>query len=340
MSAPLGVAVVGCAHRPHAWSYARALAGSPETRLVGVFDRSPDLGRSVADDFAAPYHDDAEALIASSEVQAVIVCSSTVEHRGLVELAAAYGRHVLCEKPVATTLDDARAMVDACRNASVQLHSAFVTRFHPLVQEVRARLLAGDLGDLVGAVAGNRGRPPLPPQYPAWITTASESGGGALMDHSVHLTDVLRHLSGQEVRRVSAEVGAQLWDCGVDDVALMSLVLDNGVVASVDPSWSVPAGNPWDYDFSLRLVGTAGSVSVNDLAESLQLVSNRAGGGLRLVPFGTDVDRLMVEAFAASVRAGEVLDPCATGDDGLRALEVALAGYASAASATPVDLPL
>ena len=339
MTAPVGVAIVGCAHRPHAWSYARALTASAQTRLVGVFDTSPELGRSVADDFGATYHEDPGELVAAEGVEAVVVCSSTVEHRRLVELAAAYGRHVLCEKPIATTLDDAKAMIAACGEAGVQLHSAFVTRFHPLVRKLRVALVSGELGVLIGAVTGNRGRPPLPPHYPAWITTAAESGGGALMDHSVHLTDVLRHLTGREVRRVSVEVGAQLWDCGVDDLALMSLVLDGGLVASVDPSWSVPAGNPWDYDFFLRLVGTAGSVDVTDLAESVQLVSSRLGGGLRLVPFGDDVDQLMLEAFAASVRAGEVLDPCATGADGLRALEVALAGYASAAAATPVTLP-
>ena len=339
MTVPVGVAIVGCAHRPHAWSYARALTTSTQTRLAGVFDASPELGCSVADDFGATYHDDPEELVAADDVEAVVVCSSTVEHRRLVELAAAYGRHVLCEKPIATTVEDAQAMIAACEGAGVQLHSAFVTRFHPLVRTLRAALTAGDLGEVIAVVAGNRGRPPLPPHYPAWITTATESGGGALMDHSVHLTDVVRHLTGQEVRRVSAEVGAQLWDCGVDDVALMSLVLDGGVVASVDPSWSVPAGSPWDYDFFLRLLGTAGSVDVTDLAESLQLVSSRLGGGLRLVPFGDDVDQLMLEAFAGSVRAGEVLDPCATGADGLRALEVALAGYASAATAAAVTLP-
>jgi predicted dehydrogenase len=69
-------------------------------------------------------------------------------------------------------------------------------------------------------------------------------------------------------------------------------------------------------------------------------VSASAGGGLRLVPFGVDVDAAMVEAFVASIRAGEVLGPCATGDDGLRALEIALAGYAAADRAETVSLPL
>lgn len=333
---PVGVALLGCAHTTHAWSYARALSTSGNARLVGVFDESADLAAPVCEEFEVPYHDDAEELAGSADVAAVVVCSATVQHRPLVELAASLGRHVLCEKPIATTVEDGEAMVAACRDGGVQLHTAFVSRFLPLVEQARAAVRAGKLGDLVGMVGGNRGRPPLPPTYPAWITTGAESGGGALMDHSVHVTDVMRHVSGREVVRVYAEADALLWDCGVDDVALLSLVLDGGVVAGVDPSWSVPEGNPWDYDFYLRLVGTRGSLDIDDLAESVRLVS--AGQGLRLVPFGVDADARMVEAFVASVAAGEVRDPCATGEDGLAALRVAVAGYRSAEVAAPVVL--
>lgn len=338
MSRPLGVAILGCAHTSHAWAYARALARSSGARLVGVYDADPSLADPVSRDFEVPYRSDLHALVSSDDVDAVVVCSATVEHRGLVEVAASHGCHVLCEKPIATTIDDARAMIATCEAAGVQLHMAFVTRFLPIVREVHAALQAGEIGDVMAFVAGNRGRPPLPPTYPGWITDPAKSGGGALMDHSVHLTDVIRHLSGREVVRVSAEVDALLWDCGIDDVALMSLVLDDGAIASVDPSWSVPADNPWDYDFFLRILGTEGSVAISDLGSALQLVSRRYGAGLRLVPFGADADALMVEAFLDSIRAGEPQPPCATGDDGLRSLAVALAGYASAAAARPVTL--
>jgi predicted dehydrogenase len=336
---PLGVAIVGCAHTAHAWSYARALASSPTARLLGVFDEVPELAAPIAQEFDVAQYTDATSLVERAGVEAAVVCSATVQHRPLVELAAGRGLHVLCEKPIATRLQDARAIVDVCARSSVQLQLAFVTRFLPLVQQVRSAIAAGDLGDLLAIVAGNRGRPPLPPQYPPWITTPAESGGGALIDHSVHLTDVLRHLTEREVVRVAAEVDSRLWECGVDDVALLSLVFDGGPVASVDPSWSVPAGNPWDYDFYLRVVGTRGSLSITDLAESVRLVSASAGGGLRLVPFGVDADAAMIEAFVGSVRAGETLSPCATGDDGVRALEIALAAYAAAEGAEMVSLP-
>ena len=74
---------------------------------------------------------------------------------------------------------------------------------------------------------------------------------------------------------MAAETGTLLWDTDVEDCALLSLVLDNGGVAALDPSWSVPANNPWDYDFFLHLVGTAGSVDLDDLSESVQVVSPR-----------------------------------------------------------------
>jgi len=326
------VAIVGCAHQPHAWSYARALTSTPSARLVSVFDEDPALARSVADDFAVPVTGDLDALLASRELDAVVVCSPTAQHRRQVEAAAAAGCHVFSEKPIATTVADAQAMITACQDAGVQLHVAFVIRFLPHVRVVKKAIDAGSLGKVIGIRAGNRGRPPLPPRYPAWITQAHQSGGGALIDHSVHLTDVVRHLTGREVVSVAAEAGTLLWGADVEDCALLSLVLESGAVAGLDPSWSVPANNPWDYDFFLRIVGTGGSVDLDDLAESVQIVSGKRAGGLRLSAFAEDPDTEMIETFCASVQQGSLITPCASGEDGLRALEVALAGYASASS--------
>ena len=337
---PVGVAILGAAHMTHAWAYARALADSPNAHVVGIHDAEPDHAQWIRQDFGIPFFDDARELVSSPDVDAVVVCSANVDHRAHVELAASLGRHVLCEKPIATTVEDARAMVAACDAAGVQLHVAFVSRFLPIVTRARDAVRGGRLGDLIGLVGGNRGRPPLPPSYPAWITDPVAAGGGALIDHSVHVTDVMRHISGLEVAQVSAEAGSLLWDCGVDDVAVLSLRFANGAVGSVDPSWSVPADNPWDYDFYLRLVGTEGSLDITDAAESLQVVSTRDGAarGVRHASFAEDADRAMVEGFLGSVRAGAVVEPCATGDDGLRALEIALAGYRSSSSGSVVEV--
>jgi predicted dehydrogenase len=342
---PVGVAMLGAAHTTHAWSYARALTGSGRARVVGIHDDNPELARWIRRDFDVPFFDDPRVLLESPDVQAAVVCTPTARHRDSVELAASSGCHVLCEKPIATTLEDARAMVAGCAAAGVQLHLAFVSRFLPMVGHAREAVRTGRLGELIGLVGGNRGRPPLPPAYPDWITSREEAGGGALIDHSVHVTDVMRYVSGLEVAAVSAEADALLWDCGVEDVAVLSLAFSDdaggsGAVGSVDPSWSVPADNPSDYDFYLRLVGTEGSFELTDAAESVSVVSamDAESRGMRLASFADDADATMVDAFVSSINAEEVLAPCATGQDGLRALEVALAGYESAASGDVVRL--
>lgn len=330
------IGVLGAAHMGHAWAYTRALSESPNAEVVGVHDPEPEHTRWIRQDFGVAEIGSADELLAS--VDAVLVCSANDEHRAHVELAAGAGRHVLCEKPVATTLEDAEAMVAACAAAGVQLQVAFPSRFLPVVARARGAVRDGQLGELIGLVGANRGRPPLPPAYPAWITDPVAAGGGALIDHSVHVSDVMRHVSGLEVTEVSAEAGALLWGLEVDDLAVVSLRFDNGAVGSIDPSWSVPEDHPWDYDFSLRLVGTEGALDLTDAAEALTVVSTRAGAGrgLRQASFAEDADRAMVEAFLASVRSGAVQEPCATGEDGLRALEVALAGYRSAADGVVV----
>ena len=118
-------------------------------------------------------------------------------------------------------------------------------------------------------------------------------------------------------------------------MAALSVEFDNGAIAAIDPSWSVPAGNPWGYDFFLRVLGSNGAFSIDDTAESLRFAGE---DGMRLVPFGVDIDAAMVEAFLQSIRAGELLDPCANGEDGYRALEIALAGYEAAATHDTVRL--
>ena len=328
------VAILGVAHTPHAMSYTRCLAEREDVELVGVYDSDAALGGRVADRFGIPYTANLDQLL-GGELAAAVVCSKTIEHRAIVEQTAGAGVHVLCEKPLATTLADGRAMIDACNAAGVQLHAAFVCRFYPVVQQVRAAVAAGAIGDVIGIVGGNRGIAPLPPSYPSWITDKVEAGGGALIDHSVHVTDAIRHVIGREVVSVNAEIDDRFWKAGVDDLAILSLVLDGGAIASVDPSWSVPSSNPWHYDFFLRVLGTRGALDIDDTKESVRFVD---AAGLHLVTFGVDIDRLMVDAFLDSVRRGAMIDPCADGEDGYRALEIALAGYEAAASADTVRL--
>lgn len=333
---------MGAAHVAHAASYSAALAQMDGVELLALYDDDDERRARFAELFGiSAVYETPHALLARDDIQAVVVCAPTDEHAALVIAAAQAGKQVLCEKPIATTTADARAMIDACHLAGVQLHVAFVCRFYPMIASTKAMLEAGDIGTIFGMLGGNRGRPPLPPAYPAWITHPEHAGGGAVLDHSVHVTDAMRYLTGAEVATVSAEVGTLYQpDLAVDDCGVLLLTFDNGIAASVDPSWSIPAANPFHYDFFLRITGTDGSIALDDTRQALRVASDLPRErGLLWEPFGVDVDAAMVRHFVACVRQGVELAPRASGEDGLRALEIALAAYESARSGQPVRLP-
>jgi predicted dehydrogenase len=254
--------------------------------------------------------------------------------------AARTGKHVLCEKPIATTLPDAQAMIAACAAAGVLLQIPFVCRFYPMVQTARRIVQGGELGRVIGVMGGNRGIPPLPPYYPAWITDPREAGGGALLDHSVHVTDAMRFILGDEAGTVFAEVGTFAEQAmAVEDCGLMSIVFQGGAIATVDPSWSIPANNPYHYDFFLRILGEKGTLVLDDTRQAVAVVSDRPDRRpAASEPVGLDVDREMARHFIACVRAEENRYPAASGEDGLAALEIALGAYASAKTHQPVVL--
>jgi predicted dehydrogenase len=333
-------AVLSYAHSGHAVSYSNTLKGIEGAELAAIHDEDARRGRQFAEQFGIPFYAGLDQLLQREDIQCVIVCSPTDQHRDLVCAAARSGKHVLCEKPLATTIADASVMIETCRSQGVLLQIPFVSRFYPMLQTARRIVQNGEIGPVLGAVGGNRGVPPLPPAYPEWILDPVQAGGGALMDHSVHVTDAMRFVLGVEVESVFAEksifhpLGLAVEDCG-----LISLTFQNGIIASVDPSWSIPEKNPYHYDFYLRILGEKGIINLDDTRQALTVVSDRPEqSGVHAQPFGLDVDLEMLRHFIRCVRLGENLFPAATGEDGLRALEIALAAYDSIREHQPVLL--
>jgi predicted dehydrogenase len=337
----VGVAILSYAHPGHAASYTHALTQIDGVRVAAIYDEDGERGQLYARQFGvSDSYSMLAPLLERADIHAVVVCSATDQHAPLVIAAAEAGKHVLCEKPIATRIEDAHAMIKACEQAGVQLHIAFPVRFMPVVAAAKSKIDNNEIGALFSMTGGNRGRPPLPPFYPAWITDRAHAGGGAVMDHSVHVTDVMRYVSGAEVESVYAEA-ATLFHEGltVDDCGVLLLKFRNGIVASVDPSWSLPNANPFHYDFWLRVVGTEGLVGLDETQQSLRVASDvRPERGVTWEAFGISPDMEMVRHFVHCVRTGEALAPGASGEDGLRALEIALAAYESVRTGQPVTL--
>jgi 1,5-anhydro-D-fructose reductase (1,5-anhydro-D-mannitol-forming) len=336
------IALMSFAHL-HATSYARLLAAQPGVEVIAAdpgHQRRPGEtgGPELAAELGVDYVDDYDTLLASRPA-GVVVCAENAAHRRLTELAADAGAHVLCEKPIATTLADARAMTAACARAGVQLMIAHPVRFAPSFAALQQTVTAGTLGDLVGIAGTNNGRLP---RGRAWFVDPDAAGGGALTDHLVHVLDLIDALwPGSRVRSVYAVANRVLHsEVAVETGGLAALVLDlatpsgpRQVPVSIDASWSLPDRYPTWGGLTLRLVGTGGLGDIDPFAFRVggHLAST---GNAAWIPYGPDLDALLLRSFL-DVVAG-VAPAAPNGEAGTRVLAVVLAAYASVASGQPV----
>ncbi|HVK02621.1 MAG TPA: Gfo/Idh/MocA family oxidoreductase [Armatimonadaceae bacterium] len=315
----LKIGLLSTAHM-HAASYAAQVNAHPAAQLVGLWDDSPERLAKQAQAYQTAPFADADELVAASD--AVVVCSENVHHRALTEKAAAAGKPVLCEKPLAINPDDARAMVETCRAAGVPLYTAFPCRFSPAFQQLRDVVGSGALGEILAVRGTNRGRCPG-----GWFVDTKLSGGGAVMDHTVHVTDLLRFLLGSEAKSVFCESDNNLIHGDFDDTGFVAINFESGVFATLDASWSRPKTFPTWGDVTLGVTGTKGTVELDMFGQESVLFSDTAGR-VSYAGWGSNIDEGLVKAFVRAVTEG-VADEIATGEDGLRAVEVVEAAYES-----------
>jgi len=326
------VGILGVAHL-HVDAYIGNLRAAGAD-VVGVHDRDALRARMWGARYGVAVHEDVGGLV-GADLDAVVVCSETVHHADLVERAAAAGCAVLCEKPLGVGPEDSARIVAACERAGVPLMTAFPVRFHPAVQQLRALVNSGGLGALRALNGTNQSVMPL--RERAWFADPALAGGGAMMDHIVHLADVFSWLLGAAPERVYA-VGNRIVHSEVVTVETSGLVMldyADGVFASIDCSWNRPLDYPTWGGIGLSVVGDGGTVEVDAMRQRL----TRFGGGPSFgwTPWGVDINQLMIDDFLAAVREGR--EPAVTGRDGLIATTVALAALESAASGAPVAWP-
>ncbi|MBS3966792.1 MAG: Gfo/Idh/MocA family oxidoreductase [Truepera sp.] len=328
------VGILSLAH-VHADGYLALLPELPDVRLIGFSDDDTERAQATAARTDIPWLGSDAALLAERP-DAVIICSENAKHRAAVEQAAAAGAHVLCEKPIATTLADALSMREACERHGVSFMTAFPMRFDASLQALKAMLKQGELGRVYGINGINHAE--CPSRHRAWFVDPELAGGGAVMDHIVHLADLYRWLLASEITAVYAEVGNPFLpeSVAVDTACLASVTLSNGVFASIDASWSRPSSYPRWGQLKLEVVGERGAVAIDAFAQHLTLYSPHASRQPSWVNWGGNPNRAMLAAFIASVRLGA--PPPVTWQDGYQALRVALACYASQAGGAVVPL--
>ena len=327
------LAIMSFAHL-HSDFYAGAIAGLPDVEIAGVWDDNAQRGAEKAAHYGTRFFPTPEELFAPDNgIQGAIVTSENVHHKRDVLSAAEAGVHVLCEKPISVSVADARVMIDACEQAGVQLMIAFPCRYSPAAQRLMAMVQEGELGEILCIKGTNRGENPG-----GWFNDPSLAGGGTVIDHTVHVVDVMRTMLGQEVVKVYAEIDTRMdpsLDC--DDCGVLSMSFEGGCVATLDASWSRPPHYPIWGDVTMAIMGTGGNIWLDLFAEHVDHYAN-AESSYEWASYGDNPDALMVADFARCITTDAA--PPISGYDGLKAMEVALGAYRAAECGAPVVLPL
>jgi predicted dehydrogenase len=311
------IAILGIAHM-HGYSYARALRKMNDIEIAGLYDEDRSRMNKACEDLGIKPCENPEELVVGSD--GVIVTSENSTHRKFVEIAAAAGKHVLCEKPIATTVEDAEAIIEVCRENNVKLQMAFPVRYSASVRKAREIITGGLLGDVVSLVGTNHGRMPG-----GWFVDPVLGGGGAVMDHTVHVVDIVRWLLDCEFAQVYATYGTLIHDIPVEDCGLEMFKLSTGQYMTLDCSWSRPRTHPYWGDVTLHIVGTKGTLFLDVFNSKIEVYSNEKGS--RWDNYGDNLDSLMIDEFLKVLR--EDKEPFTEGNDGLQSLKVVMAAYRS-----------
>jgi predicted dehydrogenase len=345
----LGVALVGCGSVAR-WKYAENLR-----RMEGVSLRAFYGGQ--AEEFRRTYGDCGAAacaslaeLLARPDVDAVCVCTPNSAHAPVALAALRAGKHVLCEKPMATSLADGEAMVQAARRSGVLLTVGHQARFLPAAQALHAEIRQGALGEIEFVRASMLRRLGIP----TWghFFDPAVQGGGCLMDLGTHAIDLALWLAGSfdaaycscGAFRGPADLPSSanrygVWDPAalrVETSAFGQIVLSSGTVVSVDTSWALHI--PADAENRTLLCGTRGGAELTEGGYTRVATTPDA---LRTefvsVPGDEDAaNRAQLENFLRAIRTGGT--PLVGAEESLAVLRILLGLYRSARERRPVDL--
>jgi predicted dehydrogenase len=327
----LDVGILSAAH-VHTGAYAAELSDRADLSFVGVADEDERRGTACAARYETEYVADPNELL--DRIDAGVICAPNASHRMWIDRAAAEGVHVLCEKPLAPTLEEASAIVDVWRESGVNVGVAMPLRFNEAAKRAKRALEDGEIGP-IGAISGtNRGKMPG-----GWFVDPEQAGGGAVMDHTVHIVDLVEHLTGRSVAEVYAEIDTRFHEIPVEDVNVLSMSLSDGTPLLLDGSWSKPESwHTWG-DATVEFVGSEGALAVDTTDQAVvHTVASGSQAGVHTVSHATDTSAALIADFVASVR--EDRDPMTTPEEGLRAVAVVEAAYESAERGEPVAVDL
>jgi UDP-N-acetylglucosamine 3-dehydrogenase len=306
-----------------------AYANMPEVEVVGVADTLPETAAAGAALVGARAYSSYEDLIAAEEVEVVDVCLPTTYHRELALKAAREGKHVILEKPIARTLEDAEAILEAFSGEGGRLFVGHVLRFFPEFARIKQMIDAEELGKV--GVARTSRRSPFLTGWNDWYADWRMSGG-VLLDLVIHDFDFLRWSLG-EVERVYAK-GVMGREYNRLDYSLVTLRFACGAIAHVEGQW----GYPGPFNYSMEIAGSRAVVAIDSTEPPpVQLLGGAMGPGESPdVATGKSPFQTELEHFVRCIATDE--EPLVNAHDAYEALRIGLAATESVMTGKAVTL--
>jgi predicted dehydrogenase len=326
--------------RTHAEAIRKYVANA---QLVAV------AGGSRAAALAAEYQVEVEAsvnaLLERDDIQAVIIAAPHAQHAHYAVLAAQHGKHVLVEKPMATTVKECDAMINACRKAEVNLMVAQTQRYRWCNVQARQLIQEGRIGKVLMIRETQMGTLGLA-GFPKWQSEVSNVG--LLIGHGIHNLDRMRWMTGSEVKSVHARVGSLRVPSSIDLSTMALMTFESGAVASLWFSWECPPPGFPHTEFHAWIMGEKGLLDLDaygklqlGVGDKWEVVYEQPPidyRGNMLAPARMQTYQQQNQEFINSIR--ERRRPAIPGEDGRAAVEIAEAAYQSGRSGQPVSLPL
>jgi len=329
-SKPLGIGVISTGNWARSfWDEARHC---PDVKLVACWNRTREKADKFADRYGGRVLPALQALIEDPEVDAVANFAANSFHREPTEIAAAAGKHVFVDKPIANTVEDSGAIIRACQQAGVTLMVGHSSRYSGSARALKSILDSGRLGHLAMVEGNNSHSGGTRLTEDKWRWHRDEAPGGPLMQLAIHTFHTMHYLFGP-TRRVTAISDSSLLPSEIEDVFLTLLEFESGLLAYVGTNYISPSVG------YLRIYGRDGSayaedgkITVATVKKDEYWVTERADESIPEI----NVPAAEMSEFARAVRTGTM--PETGGKEGLLALGVVLACLISAEERRPVEV--
>ena len=311
-----------------------AINAQPDSTVVALASSDPERGRRYADELGIPMVcSSLEELLGDTAIDAVYISTTNEWHESQTLVAVAAGKHVLCEKPLALSLESAQRMVAAAAGAGVVMGTNHHLRNAATHRTIRELIRAGAIGQPLAARVFHAVH--LPPHLRGWRIDRPDAGGGVILDITVHDADTLRFALGDEVTEVTAMTANQgMGRAGLEDAVMGVMRFRDGVIAQFHDAFTAPHAST-----GFEVHGTEGSLYGREVMTQRPIgtVTIVRDGGEEAIPVEHEnLYERSVRCFNAAIR-GEG-EPAATGADGVRSLAVALAVRESAQKGLTVQV--